>query len=161
MRQSPRKMLPFPTSRWGCLPRFPTSGTTSFQNYCKVWISRLGIVHTSSIRVFLHMFFLAVRKFLNSLFSEQWLTWSGLTAWRACFTNLVSWTLWEHLMPTVYATKFIDVHDLELRWFVRYLELSSESDNYCSDIQRFSSKFELNTKLFFILGGIPTEDSLH
>jgi hypothetical protein len=149
MRQSPRKMLPFPTSRCGCLTRFPTRGT-SFQNYCKVWISSLGIVHSSSILVFLHMFFLAVRKFLNSLFTEQWLAWSGPAAWRACSTDLVPWTIWGHLMPTVYATKFNDVQDLDLRWFVRYLELPASQTITVQTSNVFLRSSSLTLNFFYL-----------
>jgi len=57
MRRSPR---PYHTSFPHAMPKLFTtfSYTTPFQNYCKVWICRLGFGHGSSILVSHHIFFL-------------------------------------------------------------------------------------------------------
>jgi hypothetical protein len=60
-------------------------------------------------------FLLAVQKFLNAAFPEQWVKYGGPTKWPDCSSalNPSDFYLRGHLKPTLHATEVSNIQDLQ------------------------------------------------
>jgi hypothetical protein len=130
-----------------CLGLFTTiSYETSFQSWCKTWNRWPGLIYGPSITV-LHRISSCNSGIFEERPSGKWIGWGKPTAWPTPYPELnpLDYYLWRHLESILYATEVSDVQDyqqrngVDLRWFVRDVEFSSESRGHCSDMQHLRS----------------------